>query len=184
MSQVKSGFRRAAAWLLGMAWLGLVFGGMAVAFTPSPQPRAIGWAMLALATVILVVTMDRWVEVFSALLACGILGGIITIAQGHAVNSPQVRVARLDAVIMTLLIAASAVASFTFTKRKLRLPDRVSLFVFVFCFFWGAAVPRLGLLALSIGTASLVAAWGYYQIERRHRSKVPTTSSEKSALAE
>jgi chromate transport protein ChrA len=120
--------------------------------------------MLAIAAVILIVTMDRWVEVFSALLACGILGGIITIAGGHAVNNPRVRVARLDAVIMTLLIAASAVVSFTFTKRKLRLPDRIALFVFVFCFFWGAAVPRLGLLALGIGTALLVAAWDYDRI--------------------
>jgi hypothetical protein len=127
----------------------------------------VGWVLLVVAAVTLIVTMDRWVEVFSALLAYGIIGGLLTIAEGHAVNHPEVRIARLDATIMTLLIAAGAVVSFSFAKRKLKLPDRVALFAFVFCFFWQAVVPRLMLVALGIGFSCLAFAWAYNRIQRR-----------------
>ena len=72
--QGKNGFRRAGAWLLGFAWLGLVFAGMAIAFTPSPHSPALGWGLLGIAALVLVFTMDRWVKVFPGLLTlwgCG-----------------------------------------------------------------------------------------------------------------
>jgi hypothetical protein len=167
LSQVKRGLRRTAFWLLGMAWLGMVFGGMAIAFTSSPHSPIIGWVLLAVAAVILIATMDKWVGVFSALLACAIINCVIVIAKGHMPNSPAVRVARLDAVIMTFMYLAGAMASFTFTKRKLHLLDRLALFVFVFCFFWGAVAPRLMVLTLGIGVGWLVAAWAYDRLQRR-----------------
>lgn len=173
--KVKGGLRRVAAWILGMGWLGVVIAGMAIAFSPSPHSPAIGWVLLGIAALILILTTDKWVKAFSALLACGIVGGIITIAEGHAVNNPQVRVARFSAIIMTLLIAASALVSFTFTKRKLHLPDRVALFVF--CFFWGAAAPRLWLLTLVIGFSSLVVAWVFDRVHRRRVPERPSAST-------
>ncbi len=166
-SQVKAGFRRAGALLLGFAWLGLVFGGLAIAFTPSPHPPVVGWLLLIAAALVLIAIMDRWVGVFSALLAYGIIGGIVTIVSGHAVNHPEVPVPRLYAVIMTLLIAGSAVVSFTFTKRKLGLPDRIALFAFVFCFFWTPMVSHLTLVPLGIGFSCLVGAWAYDRLRRR-----------------
>lgn len=174
VSEVKRGFRRAALWLLGMAWLGLVFAGMAIAFTPSPHSPAVGWVLLAVAAIILIATMDKWVDVFSALLACAILGGILTIMEAHAVNHPEVKVPRLEGVAMTVLIAAGAMASFTFAKRRLRPLDRVALFAFVFCFFWGAAAPRLALPTLGVGVAWLVAAWAYDRIWCRRSPKRPS----------
>jgi hypothetical protein len=167
LSEVKRGFRTAGLWLFVMGWLGLVVGGMAIAFTPSPHSRLTGWVMIAVAAIILVATMDKWVGVLSALLAYGTFGGILTIAGGHAVNHPEVKVPRVEGVVMTVLIAAGAMASFTFTKRRLYLLDRIALFVFVFCFFWGAAAPRLALLALGIGVGWLAAAWAYDRIWRR-----------------
>jgi hypothetical protein len=67
-SQVISGLRKTGAWLLGMAWLGLVFAGMAIAFSPSNYPRAAGWVLLVLAAIILLATADRWVKAFPGLL--------------------------------------------------------------------------------------------------------------------
>ncbi len=173
-SQVLSGFRRAAAWLLGFAWLGLVFAGLAIAFTPSPYSPAIGWVLLAIAAIILMVTMDRWVGVFSALLTYAIISGIFTLASGHLPNNPQARVGRTEAMIMIMLYVVSAVVSFTFTKRGLKILDRVALFAFVLCFFGQAVVPRLMLLALGIGTGCLAAAWAYDRYQRRPTPDPPS----------
>jgi hypothetical protein len=160
-SQVKRGFLRAGAWLLGFVWLGVVFAGLAIITTPPPPSSVLGWVLLAIAALVLVFTMDRCVGVFSALLATGIIGGILTVVDGHAVNHPEVPIARSDGLTLTLLIAASAVVSFTFTKHKLTVPDRIAVFVFVFCFFWQAVVPHLMLVAFGVGFASLFAAWVY-----------------------
>src|SRR5580658_3590513 len=95
-AEVKRGFLRAGAWLLGFAWLSLVFAGMGIALTPSSHSPALGWALLVLAAVVALVTMDRRVNVFSALLPCGVLGSMLTLADGHAVNHPEVSVSRLE----------------------------------------------------------------------------------------
>jgi len=145
---------------LGGLWLGLVFGGMAIAFTPSPHSRMTGWLLLIGAAVIMIATMNRWVKAFPVILCWGVMGGLITIAEGHAVNHPEVLVTRLDATVMTLLFAASAVLSATFS-RKLHLVSRVAIFSFVFCVFWQVANERMMLRALSIGFCALLFAWLY-----------------------
>jgi hypothetical protein len=170
IAEVKSGLRLAGMVLLGGAWLGLVFGGMGIAFTPSPHPPLIGWLLLVVAALIFVTTMDRWVKAFPGILGWGIVGGILTIAGGHALNHPEVPVRRLDATIMTLLIAASAIVSNTF-NRKLRILDRIAVFSFAFCFFWEAVDDRFKLTPLGIGFGSLLAAWAFDFIQRWRRGK-------------
>jgi len=160
-SQAKSGFRRAGLWLLGFVWLGLVFAGMAIAFSPSPHPPALGWALLSIAALVLVFTMDKWVKVFPGLLAYGVVGSVLMLMNGHAVNHPEVLVPRLEAVTLIVFFAAAAALSFTFTNHKLTVPDRTALFVFILCFFWQAVAPRMMLMALGIGFACLIGAWVY-----------------------
>ncbi|PYV97364.1 MAG: hypothetical protein DMG89_14955 [Acidobacteria bacterium] len=140
-NQVKGGFRRAGIWLLGFAWLGLVFAGMAIAFTPSPHSPALGWGLLSIAALALILAMDGWVKVFPGLLAYGVLGSILMFVNGHAVNHPEVVVPRLEAVILIIFFAAAAGLSFTFTNHKLTVPDRIALFTFIVCFFWQAVAP-------------------------------------------
>ncbi len=164
---IKIGSRRAVAWLLGFAWLGLVFGGMAVAFTPSSHSPTLGWGLLGIAALVLVFTMDKWVKVFPGLLAYGALGSILMLMNGHAINHPEVRVSKLEAAVLILFFAAGAGLSFTFTKQKLTMPDGIALFAFIFCFFWQAVAPRLMLLALSVGFACLIGAWVYDRLGRR-----------------
>lgn len=117
LEEVKSGFRIILALALGMAWLGLVFGGLAIAFTPSPYSRMIGWLLLIGAAAILIVTMDWWAKAFPAIIGWGVIGGLFTIVDGHAVNHPEVLVTHLDAAIMTTLFAASAAVSLTLSHK-------------------------------------------------------------------
>ena len=106
-TEVKRGFRGAALWLLGIAWLGLVFAGMAISFTPSPHSPALGWVFLAVAAAIALMTMDRWVRIFPGLLAYGVLGSLLELLDGHAVGLPEAPVSRTDAVISLLFFAES-----------------------------------------------------------------------------
>lgn len=165
--QVKAGFRTAGVWLLVMAWLGLVFAGMAIAFTPSPHKPLLGWVLLAIAAIIFFITIDRWIVMFSALLAYGVLGGISMIFTGHAVNRPSVPVSLFEAISVTLIFAFSALVSFAFSKRKLRLLDRITLLIFVICLFGQAVAPNFTLAAFGIGLMGLVAAWAYDRLRRR-----------------
>jgi hypothetical protein len=166
-TETKQGFRRAGVWLLGIVWLGLVFAGMAIAFTPSPHSPAVGWVLLALAAAIALVTVDRWAKIFPGLLAYGILGSVLSLVDGHAVNHPEVPVSRLEGVVMIAFFTIAAVLSFTFTKRKLHVTDRVALFAFVVCFFWQAVAPNLMWVVLGVGFCFLLFAWLYDHFEHR-----------------
>jgi len=165
--QVKGGFRLAGAWLLAFAWLVLVFSGLGIAFSSSPHHPAVGWALLAVAAIIFLLTMDRWVRFFPAVVACGVLGGVVTTLSGHVVNHPEVAVPRWEGAIMTLLLAAAAVVSQSFEKRRLRAPDRIALLAFTFSLFSQAVDSKVMLPGLAMGTASLASAELYNRLRRR-----------------
>jgi len=167
VNEVKRGFQKAGLWLLGGAWLGLVFAGMAIAFTPSPHPPALGWVLIAMAATVAFVTMDRWVRIFPGLLAYGVLGSVLALVDGHVVNHPEVLVSRPEGAAMIAFFSVAAVLSLTFVKRKLQVSDRVALLTFVVCFFWQAAVPRLRWVALGVGFCFLLFAWLYDRVQRR-----------------
>lgn len=169
LTEVKNGAQQAAVWLLGIIWLAVVFAGMAIAFSPSPHRPILGWALLAVAAVVLLLTMGRWVRVFPALLAYGVLRGMLTILDGHLPNRPDMHSARTEATVMTVLLALAALVSVTFGNRKLLLIDRGALLTCVFCFFWQVADKRRMILAPSIGTLALVAAWAVEHIRLRRR---------------
>ena len=179
-TEVKRGFQRAGLWLLGFGWLFLVFSGLAIVTMPAPPPPALGWVLLALAAAIAVVTMDRWVKIFPGLLAYGILGSILSLVDGHAVNHPEVPVSRLDGVVMIVFFTIAAVLSFTFTRRKLHVTDRVALFAFIVCFFWQAVAPNLMWVVLGVGFCFLLFAWLYdhFQYRRGHGSRSHVTALE------
>lgn len=72
----------------------------------------------------------------AGLLAYGVLGSILMLVNGHAVNHPEVVVPRLEAVILIMFFAAAAALSFTFTKHKLTRPT-ASHCLLSFCVFSG-----------------------------------------------
>ena len=165
-SQVKSGLSRAATWILGMAWLGLVFAGIAVAFTPSPHSRILGWILLGLAALIFFALMDRWIRAFPALMAIGTLSSFVCIFSGQMASNPT-PVSRRMAVCATLFFATSTALGLTFVGRKLNVLDRIALFAFVVVFFWQAVNNRVAVLPLSVALCALFAAWAHERIRRR-----------------
>jgi hypothetical protein len=168
LSQAVSGLRLAAFVLLGIAWCCVAAAGIIVAFTPSPRPRALGWLLLAIATAAFFATMDRWVKGFPGLLVFGTLNGVLMIVDGHVLNRPGVPISRLTATVMTLMIAGSAAVSMTICRRKLRVLDRIALFVFVSSVFAQvAADQRFMLPVFGAGVTCLLAAWAYDYTQRR-----------------
>jgi hypothetical protein len=172
-TEVKQGFWRAGTWLLGFGWLFLVFSGLAIVTTHSPPPHVVGWALLAAAAGIALLTVDRWAKIFPGLLAYGVLGSVLSLVDGHAVNHPEVPVSRLEGVAMIVFFTVAAVLSFTFTKRKLHVTDRAALFAFVVCFFWQAVAPNFMWVVLGVGFCFLLAAWLYdhFRHRRGHSSR-------------
>jgi hypothetical protein len=167
MSQVKSGLRRTGTWLLGMAWLGLVFAGVAIAFTPSPHSPILGWSLLGLAAIIFLVLMDRWIRVFPALMAIGTLSSLGWLFTGHATGNPAVRISRPTALGAALFFAANCALGLSFVGRKLHVVDRIALLALVVGFFWQAVDNHVTVPALGVGFCGLFIAWAYDRIQRR-----------------
>jgi len=170
LAQVKGGFRLAGAWLLAFAWFVLAFSGLGIARSQSPHRPVVGWALLAAAAIIFLLTMDRWVRFFPGVLVCGVLGGIVTTISGHVVNHPEAAVRRWEGAVMTLLLAIGAVISQSFQERGLRPSDRVALLAFTCSLFSQALDSRVMLPGLTIGTLCLAAAWAIGRRRRRGHS--------------
>lgn len=162
--EVKSGFRTARAWLLGFAWLCLVFAGMAIGFSPSNYPRALGWLCLAVAAAVLVATANRWVNAFPSIMVVATFNSLITISSGHATGNPSVLIPRSTAILATLLLAVGTALSLTFRTfrtKRVSIPDRVALLALAVSIGWGAVDVRHWLPALAVGTCCLFLAWAY-----------------------
>jgi hypothetical protein len=158
--QVKGGFRTAGAWLLGFAWLFLVFAGMAIAFSPSKYPPTFGWLLLVAAAAILVLTAERWIKAFPGIMAVATINSLLTISSGHATGNPSVLIPRTTAILATLLLAAGTTLSLTF-RRKVSVLDRIALLALAVSIGWGAIDVHHWLPALGMGTLCLFLAWLY-----------------------
>jgi hypothetical protein len=160
-AQVKNGFKMAAAWLLGIAWLVLVFAGLAVVFSPSKFPSALGWCLLVIAAFVLIATVDRWVKALPGVFGVATINGLAMIFTGHATGSPSVLVSRPLALFATISLAASTLMSFSFQRRRLHITDRMMFLVYAVCVAYAAIKPWTGYWALGTATAALFATWCY-----------------------
>jgi|GEM_PF-2428292 len=169
MTQVKNGFRSAGTALLGLGWLGLVLGGMAITFSPSSKyPPAVGWVFLAVAATILVTTAQRWVKALPGLLGLATLNALFAMFSGYPTNLPSVPISRSESLVATLLLAVSTALSLSFTVRELRVVDRLAFLIYATCILWGAVDHRVTLPAqMGVATFCLFSAWVYDRIQRR-----------------
>lgn len=164
--QTTSGFRRAGGWLLGMAWLGLVYGGIIEAFGPPqvfsaghhPSP-ILGYTLLIAAAVIMVVTAENWKRVFPGIMLAAVFNSLLELSRGHAVNSPSVPVPPSTAAIHLLVTTGVTALTLTFKSRRLTALDRLALLAFVIAFLWGAIDNRFALPKLLAGACCIVIAW-------------------------
>lgn len=159
--QVKGGFRTAGAWLLGFAWLSLVFAGLGIGFSQTDHPRALGWFFLAVAAAVLVATANRWIRAFPGIMGVAAFNSLITIFSGHATGNPSVLVPRSTAILMTLLLVAGTALSRTFRTKRVSAPDRAAVLALAVSIGWAAVDVRHGLVALGAGTCCLFLAWLY-----------------------
>lgn len=176
--QVKTGFKLAAAWLVGMAWLGLVFWGIVEAFGTEANfsqgrhpSRPLGYIVLAAAAAVFVATASRWKRVLPGIMLAATLGALLELEDGHALNDPAVLIPRSIALVQLLVIVGVTALSFTFKKRSLNVFDRVALLVFAASIFPGgkeATSQRLP-LALIVGGLCVLAAWLYDRVQHRRR---------------
>lgn len=182
--QVTSGFRRAAAWLLGMAWLGLVFAGMIEVgvgteadFSAGHHPsRLLGFFLLAAAAVIFIATANRWKAEFPGIMLVATLNSLIELVRGHSTGNSSVLIPRSVAFVQLVVIAGVTLLSFTFKKRPLNILDRIALLAFAASIYpggdevWHQKMP----LALIIGGVCVMAAWGYDRLRRRREMNAIT----------
>jgi hypothetical protein len=167
MSHVKNGFRKVGAWLLGFAWLCLVFGGVIIGFFPSNYPRPLGWLFLAVAAVVLVATADHWVKAFPGIMGVATFNSLITISSGHATGAPTVLISHATAILTTMVLVVGSALSLTFRTRSLSVVDRVALLALPASIVWGVIEQHNALLVLSIGIGCLFFAWTSDRIRRR-----------------
>jgi hypothetical protein len=173
--QVTSGLRRAAGWLLGIAWLGLVFGGITEAFGPErafseghrPSP-ILGYALLLAAAAIMVATAEHWKRVFPGIMLGAILNSLLELSRGHAVNNPSVPVAPPTAAIHLLVATGVTLITLTFKSRRMTMLDRGALLAFVTSFFWGAIDQRFASLKLLAGACCVLMAWTVDRLTFHH----------------
>jgi hypothetical protein len=175
-TEVTTGFRAAGFALLGLGWLGLVLGGIVVAFIPqSKYPPVVGWVLLAMAATILVTTAQTWVKAMPGLLGLATLNALIAGLTGHTANLSSAPIPRSDALTAAVLLATSTVLSLSFTSRKIYAVDRIAFLIYAICIFWGAVDHRVTLtLQMGIATFSLFSAWLYDRL-RRAGGRVPRT---------
>jgi hypothetical protein len=171
--QVKSGFRTAGAWLLGFAWLFLVFAGLGVGFSQTDYPHALGWFFLAVAAAVLVATANRWIKAFPGIMGVATFNSLITISSGHATGNPSVFIPRSTAILTTMLLAVGTALSLTFRTKRVSAPDRAALLALAVSIGWAAVDVHHGLAALAVGTLCLFLAWAY----DRSRSKLQRPDS-------
>jgi hypothetical protein len=166
--QVKSGFRRAGGWLLGMAWLGVVFWGIIEAFGTEADfskghhpSRVLGYFLLGAAAVVFVVTANRWKRVFRGVMLAATLEALLELEYGHAGNNPSVLIRRSSALVQIVVIACVTALSFTFKKRLLNILDRAALLAFAASIYMGGEeeTQQKMPLALIIGGACVFVAW-------------------------
>jgi len=130
-------------------------------------PPIIGWLALAIAAVIAVWTMERWVRVLPGFLAYGVFNGLSMIATGHLVNDASKTIPRSTAVIITLLGAGSTVVAISLSSRKPTGVDRIAALGVFGSLLVGLVNERLTVWSFALMFGCLAIAW-WTDRARRH----------------
>lgn len=108
--------------------------GATVAFIDPTRPRMFGFTAMTVAIVIAIATVKIWKKALPGIFACGALNALIMVYEGHALNSPQVPVARPVGLLLSAgMIAASGLTAYA-NDQTFTLVERVSAIgVFLCC---------------------------------------------------
>lgn len=171
--QIASGLTIAAKTLFAIATGGALVGGLAVIGKPEAtlpysfvgRHPLTPWVCVIIASLILVLTLDRWITILPGILGYATLGGLIMLATG---KYGKMHVPRLIALVLTLYTIAGTGLTLSFARRPLTLIDRVALMGFVFCLAFSMSASILATsIALGVGSVLLLIAWALDRIPRR-----------------
>jgi hypothetical protein len=140
-----------------------------------------GWVLLTISAAIVIVEMQRWVKVLPGILVFAVLNGLIMLFTGHLLNNASIGVSRFDVTVLTVFFAVSSYLSRTFKDRKLRVIDRIALFIFVSSIAWflvsdstritaTGRLPRLAapdFVLMGMSLCCVFVAWGYDRAQQR-----------------
>jgi hypothetical protein len=121
--------------------------------------------------------MDGWVKALPAILAYGVLGGLLMLATGHVIGNSSIHVSRAEGPLLTLFALVGALVSAQLGRRPLTVSDPVALLVFVFCIFWQAAKPQLVFPVLGVALSFLLLAWAIDYMRGRQSPTHTRTNS-------
>jgi hypothetical protein len=131
----------------------------------SSHPLAVGAVFLLAGLAVLLPTLTRWVTILPGILAYAVIGGLIEIATGHAINS-SMPVPRWASVALTIYMIAATFMTSSFQNRRLRPLDYLALLIFVLCVLASMVetIPTRLFSVLAVGFVFLMIAWA---LERR-----------------
>jgi hypothetical protein len=179
--QVKSGFLITGGWLLGIAWLGLVYWGIIEAFGTEANfneghhpSQLLGYLLLGTSAVIFLLTANRWKRVLPAIMLIATLNSLLELGHGYNIGIPGLRIPRGIALIQLVVIAGVAVLSFTFKTRHLNLLDRMAWLAFATSIYLGGdeAMRQRVPFALVIGGACVFVAWMVDRVRANRSSNI------------
>jgi len=149
-NHVYTGLRLGFGAVAGICTIGLLAYGFAKIRTPEVDnsvftfvkgypPRVVGGIVIALASAILLFTVNRWAKMLSGFFWYAAFGGILAVVRGgfHSQIS-SLSLTRLEAAMMTALIAACALLTRSFSQQNLSLIDHVAALSVPFLMVWAA----------------------------------------------
>ena len=195
ISQVKNGLRLAALILIGFVVAAMFFGGVMRLYFLGVAHRS-SWSghfaivtsvFLLVSVPIMFVTMNRWVKVMAGFLGLAVLNGLISLATGHVLANPTMRISHPYALSLTLFFAVAAVLAGKLKNRTLGVVNRVSVMAFLFSLgilisYQGqreltksAPLNNTYFILMGICLCCLLIAWWYGRLQRRsgHIESVP-----------
>ncbi len=114
-------------WASFVVWLFLFFGGLITVGSPNRQfPAAVGWAMLVIAAMSLITTMNYWLHLLPVLFAYGALNGLIAAVNGHLGADASRPISRAHAGMMAACFIGCAMLATRF-RRPVTLVDRLGI---------------------------------------------------------
>ena len=152
---------RAAAYIAAFFWLALVYVGGVLVSRPETGTHShlVAWAILLVAGVVMITTMDHWARYLPVIFGSGTLGGLLATGAGHLLNGNPFP--RPIAAGMAALFVGCSLVSRPLAKRPLTMIDRVVLVAFLIALIGGmiAGTPISGFAGLSVGFGCLSVAW-------------------------
>ena len=159
--QIKTGFLLAGAFLSFCASLVLLAYGLDAVWSHGHFVSSawLGWVELALAAVLIPLTMHLWIQFFAGCVAFGFLKSVPVTIAGRDWFPPHLAFSRPEAAAMAFFFGATLVWLARFAKTGPDLPDRIAIAVYLFFLLWSPNNAHFSIPRAGVGLIALFLAW-------------------------